>query len=46
MPLNEDQLISQVERAVVRRAIWTLPKPVIWVLVVAIFVGTFFFGHK
>lgn len=41
---DENKLIATAERSIIQRAIWSLPKPVIWVLVVAVFAGTYFYG--
>lgn len=43
---DENKLIATAERSIIQRAIWSLPKPVIWVLVVAVFAGTYFYGGK
>jgi hypothetical protein len=43
---GEDKLIAEAEETVVRRAVWSLPRPVLWIALAAILIGTYFFGGK
>jgi hypothetical protein len=40
------QVVRTAENAVIRRAIWSLPKPVIWVLVTVVVVLSAMYGNK
>lgn len=43
---NLSQLIATAMRALVRRGIWMLPKPVFYVLLCAALVASYFYGGK
>jgi len=43
---SKKQVLRIAENAVIRKAIWSLPKPVIWVLVAIIVVLSVLYGGK
>ncbi|HEY1394379.1 MAG TPA: hypothetical protein VFV25_13480 [Methylibium sp.] len=43
---TEKDLLAEAERTVVRRAIWSLPRWVIWVALAACLAVSYFYGGK